>query len=159
MVPTKTKNETKKEIRFIFLLLLQSVHEQSVHETFPSSLLYCDETPLVCHKYLLLTIKRVKYLLPVTTNAFSIAGTGYNPEAVFAGKRAFDSIAIATNSSPPAAPCGVCRQALAEFGINLKVILVNPDGERREFELTELLPQAFTPDLLASSETAERGRK
>src|SRR5262245_37754188 len=34
--------------------------------------------------------------------------------AVFAGNRRVDAVAVATGSSPPAAPCGMCLQTLYE---------------------------------------------
>ena len=66
--------------------------------------------------------------------------------AVAAGARRFTAIAVATTSSPPAAPCGGCRQVLREFGPDLVVVAVNDAGERRTWPLAELLPDAFAPD-------------
>src|SRR5207237_1006382 len=43
---------------------------------------------------------------------------------------------------PPASPCGACRQLLAEFGLDLEVIAVGPQSERR-WTLAALLPDAF----------------
>jgi cytidine deaminase len=68
--------------------------------------------------------------------------------AVFDGARRIDAIAVATEVSPPAAPCGMCLQVLAEFADDLAampVILVNPAGERRMYTLAELLPHGFRP--------------
>jgi cytidine deaminase len=62
--------------------------------------------------------------------------------AVAQGARQFTRIVIATASTPPAAPCGACRQALAEFGLELEVEAVN-DQEIRTWRLGELLPSAF----------------
>lgn len=70
--------------------------------------------------------------------------------AVAAGERRFSAIAIAggKNGEITAAcpPCGMCRQALAEFcDAGLRVLLVTSDGFE-EHTLGELLPQNF--DLL-----------
>lgn len=62
--------------------------------------------------------------------------------AIAAGRRRFRRIAVVTDSSPPAAPCGACRQALAEFGTDLEVIGEGPDSQRR-WRLADLLPDAF----------------
>ncbi len=62
--------------------------------------------------------------------------------AVTAGAREFTRIVVVTDSSPPAAPCGACRQALAEFGQNMTVEAVGPSAVRR-WRLRELLPDAF----------------
>lgn len=64
--------------------------------------------------------------------------------AVAAGARRLDAVAICTAAEPPAAPCGLCRQTLAEFGApDLRLVLFNPAGERREFRLGELFPEPF----------------
>jgi cytidine deaminase len=63
--------------------------------------------------------------------------------AVSAGAKRFRALVVATASSPPAAPCGQCRDSLAEFGFELPMLLVNADGERREQNLTDLLPEPF----------------
>lgn len=71
--------------------------------------------------------------------------------AVVAGARELDAVAVATNSSPPAAPCGMCLQTLNEFTRDpaaLRILLVNPSGERRELSLAELLPYGFRGDEL-----------
>lgn len=71
--------------------------------------------------------------------------------AVYAGDRLLDAVVVATDSSPPAAPCGICLQALTEFAGDptaLRVVLVNPAGERRELTLAELLPFGFRRDQL-----------
>ncbi len=63
---------------------------------------------------------------------------------VTAGEREIAEVVIYSTSSPPATPCGACRQILAEFGRpNTRVRCVNPAGETREFTLAELLPHAF----------------
>ncbi len=62
--------------------------------------------------------------------------------AVATGARRFKRIVIVTESSPPAAPCGACRQVLVEFGSDTVVEAVGPSGSRR-WLLSELLPNAF----------------
>jgi cytidine deaminase len=54
-------------------------------------------------------------------------------------------LAIAVGGNQTAVPCGICRQFLAEFGTDLKLILANEDGEMVETSLDEYLPSAFTP--------------
>lgn len=63
--------------------------------------------------------------------------------AVSQGFRNFKSIAVVTDSSPPAAPCGFCRQVLAEFAPDLPIILSNTKGEITETNLNALLPMQF----------------
>lgn len=66
--------------------------------------------------------------------------------ALSAGHRRFTALAVVTSSSPPACPCGACRQVLLEFvpeGAELPIVCVNEEGERVETRLSELLPRAF----------------
>ena len=67
--------------------------------------------------------------------------------AVAGGARKLKRVVVTTNVDPPAAPCGACRQLLAEFGLSLEVIAVGPKEERR-WTLAELLPDAFTRETL-----------
>jgi cytidine deaminase len=63
--------------------------------------------------------------------------------AVSAGERRLVAVVIATGTTPPSPPCGICRQVLAEFGPGMTVILVNKRGETVETDLTTLLPMNF----------------
>lgn len=69
--------------------------------------------------------------------------------AVHQGERNFRAIAVATENG--GAPCGSCRQVLAEFGLETQVLIVDARGEvTKEMRLAELLPDAFTPADLQS---------
>ncbi len=79
--------------------------------------------------------------------------------AVAGGRRHFKAIAIATAASPPAAPCGMCRQVLAEFlsgdGDDLDIALVNDRGERSDTTLRAIFPGIFDIKQLASGQAGE----
>lgn len=64
--------------------------------------------------------------------------------AVAAGHRAFRAVAVVTNGAAPGTPCGICRQVLAEFGNDLEVLCFTPEGAESRYNLSELLPHAFT---------------
>ncbi len=66
-------------------------------------------------------------------------------KAVSEGHRRFTRIAVCTDKSPPATPCGMCRQMLAEFCDDVGIILANPQGERDYTRLSDILPHAFRP--------------
>lgn len=66
---------------------------------------------------------------------------------VLEGGSAPRRIVVVTDSSPPASPCGMCRQVLLEFADDptaLEVVAVNPAGERATWTLAELIPHGFT---------------
>ena len=64
--------------------------------------------------------------------------------AVVAGERTLDEVAVASGTSPPTPPCGMCLQTLAEFaGSELPIVLVGAGGSRVSTTLGALLPRAF----------------
>jgi cytidine deaminase len=67
--------------------------------------------------------------------------------AVSAGVRAFRRAVVVSNVDPPAAPCGACRQVMAEFGLSLPIEAVGSARTIR-WQLSELLPAAFGPEQL-----------
>jgi cytidine deaminase len=68
--------------------------------------------------------------------------------AVVSGHRQFAAIVICSQASEPTPPCGICRQALAEFGTTLAVVAVTASGSEARWTLDELLPHPFTPSKL-----------
>ena len=65
-------------------------------------------------------------------------------KAVSEGEKDFEAIAVA--SSNGGTPCGACRQVLAEFGLDIKVLIVDGEGKSvQDTTVGELLPGAFTP--------------
>lgn len=66
-------------------------------------------------------------------------------QAVAAGKRRFSLLVIATESTTPTPPCGLCRQALAEFAPDLPIVSVTTTGAEARWGLEQLLPTPFTP--------------
>ena len=64
--------------------------------------------------------------------------------AIAKGHREIRALCVITDVDPPSAPCGICRQVLAEFCDNLPILLINPQGNRRFTTLDELLPMRFS---------------
>ena len=62
--------------------------------------------------------------------------------AVAAGEVRFQAVAIATDGREPVAPCGACRQVLAEFEPELEV-WSECGGVQVEWTLDQLLPEPF----------------
>jgi len=64
--------------------------------------------------------------------------------AVSAGARDLAALAVVTDVEPPAVPCGLCRETLAEFcGPELPILLASARGGRRIVRLGELFPEPF----------------
>ena len=77
--------------------------------------------------------------------------------AVSAGKRQFAALAVVggrQGQMPDSffTPCGVCRQALAEFCGPDFPILVSDGRETRRYTLGELLPHGFSADAMKRGE-------
>ena len=71
-------------------------------------------------------------------------------QGVIGGEQEFSAIVIYTNQDKLTPPCGACRQVITEFlpqdGL---VKAVNHNNDTKEWSVSELLPDAFTPkDLL-----------
>ncbi len=67
---------------------------------------------------------------------------------VAAGARDPIAIFIVTPGDEPGTPCGMCRQVLAEFAVDLPIRLRGASGAELETTLGELLPRAFRPSAL-----------
>ena len=69
-------------------------------------------------------------------------------KAVSAGERHFAKIAIAGGregeTSEFCAPCGVCRQVMAEFCTPDFILVLGAPGAYREYRLSDVLPYSFT---------------
>jgi cytidine deaminase len=66
--------------------------------------------------------------------AAAVAGGADGPRAVV----------VLADADPLATPCGLCRETLSEFaGPELPILLVAPDGRRRETRLGALFPEPF----------------
>jgi len=58
----------------------------------------------------------------------------------------FRAVAVIGDTEQPIAPCGVCRQVLAELcEPDMPILLANLRGETRMTTVSELLPGAFLP--------------
>lgn len=78
-------------------------------------------------------------------------------KAISEGERDFVAIAIVGNlknckdtEKDFCAPCGVCRQVIAEFCDlkEFKIILAKSQDDYKEYTLNEILPLAFTKEVL-----------
>jgi cytidine deaminase len=68
--------------------------------------------------------------------------------AVLAGNTFFDAMAVVGDSDDPTVPCGACRQFLAEFNPEMRVVMGGRTEHVRVSSLEELLPEPFAPGYL-----------
>ncbi len=64
-------------------------------------------------------------------------------KALSDGAREFLQIAVVTDASVPATPCGACRQLLWEYCGDIAVHLHSTQGLDKEHQLSTLLPHPF----------------
>lgn len=60
-----------------------------------------------------------------------------------AGVRAFTDIVVYSEATPPASPCGACRQVLFEFAPDARVVCVNQHGDVVSGLVKDFLPHGF----------------
>jgi cytidine deaminase len=97
-------------------------------------------------------VENASYPLCICAEANAVA------HAVARGWRDFTALAVATEGPDPGAPCGACRQILAEFAPELPVGLVVAGAVRRVVTVRELLPLMFTGAYLATGAPAQTPR-
>jgi len=64
--------------------------------------------------------------------------------AITAGCKEIDALAVVGDSESPTVPCGCCRQVLAEFNPEIRVIMGGRTDEVIVTSLEELFPEPFT---------------
>ncbi len=70
-------------------------------------------------------------------------------KAVSEGDKEIEAVAVVAESDEPVAPCGACRQVIAEFNPNATIIMATADGRRVvTANLKDLLPSPFRGDAL-----------
>ena len=80
--------------------------------------------------------------------AGSCAERGAIAAAVAAGHREFVQCVVVTEADEPTPPCGICRQALAEFAPRIAITSYTTSGAEASWSLADLLPHPFTPQSL-----------
>ena len=67
-------------------------------------------------------------------------------KAVSEGHVKIREVMVVTDATPPWAPCGMCRQVIAEFGEDVQVHMANLKGEAKTVSFRDLFPNAMTPE-------------
>jgi cytidine deaminase len=81
-------------------------------------------------------VENASYGLTVCAERVAVAN------AIVRGARQYRGLAIVTEGTRAVAPCGACRQVLNEFAPDLPIVS-EARGDRREWTLSELLPEPF----------------
>ena len=68
--------------------------------------------------------------------------------AVAQGKKDFKALAVWADTKKPIAPCGACRQVLAELAPKMPVLLLGQGEAKILTDVDKLLPQAFDESFL-----------
>ena len=87
------------------------------------------------HAYVGCNVENASFSLTVCAERVAVF------KALSEGEHEFEVIAIVTSDG--GTPCGACRQVLAEFGMDIRVLIATPTRLISEKSLSELLPQAF----------------
>jgi cytidine deaminase len=92
------------------------------------------------HVYTGCNVENASYGLSICAERVAVG------KAVSEGDRCFETLAVVSQSM--ASPCGACRQVLAEFGLDIKVVIADLEQGRAIHTVGDLLPAAFTPACL-----------
>lgn len=76
-------------------------------------------------------------------------------KAISEGNRKFKKIAIISDSKDYTYPCGICRQVLSEWGLDMEVIVADSNENYRTHKLSEILPYAFTNENMEGRNAGE----
>jgi cytidine deaminase len=87
------------------------------------------------HTYTGCNVENASYSLTICAERAAVF------KAVSEGEREFEAIAIVTSNG--GTPCGACRQVLAEFGLDVRVLIATPHKLIVEKSVSELLPNSF----------------
>lgn len=69
-------------------------------------------------------------------------------KAISDGEKEFEVLSVVTDNG--GSPCGGCRQVMAEFALDMIVLMADGNGKLiKETTVKELLPEAFTPEHLS----------
>lgn len=76
-------------------------------------------------------------------------------KAVSDGEKTFAALAVVADTEEPVSPCGACRQVLAEFSADMRVIMANTKGKFVLSTVKQLLPYAFNQEDLGGSKSGD----
>nr|POF12883.1 cytidine deaminase [Quercus suber] len=161
--PVKAKGHSRHDTALIHGLSTSEVQQLSEACTQAKERAYCPYSNFRVGASILLSdgtvvqganVENAAY--PVGTCAERVAiGTAV---AQGARKGQFRAIAVATDISPPASPCGMCRQFIREFcELNMPILMYDKAGKVLVMTLEQLLPMSFGPEKLLTTDELANG--
>ena len=90
------------------------------------------------HLYTGSNVENASYGLTICAERAAI----FNAVHQVQGKLKLKGIAIVTENDVPCAPCGACRQVIAEFGANTAVVF-RGQTDYMEMNIADMLPETF----------------
>lgn len=73
-------------------------------------------------------------------------------KAVSEGETEFEVLVVVTSIG--GSPCGACRQVMAEFALDMPVVIADLENVHSVWSVAELLPGAFLPEHLLAQDKA-----
>ena len=64
-------------------------------------------------------------------------------KAISQGETRLEALVVVTDSG--VSPCGACRQVMAEFALDMPVMIADLEGNGQVLTVAQLLPEAFQP--------------
>ena len=95
------------------------------------------------HLYTGSNVENASYGLTICAERVAI----FNAVHQVQGKLKLKGIAVVTENDVPCAPCGACRQVIAEFGANTAVVF-RGQTDYMEMNIADMLPETFPPDVI-----------
>jgi cytidine deaminase len=86
-------------------------------------------------------VENASYGLTICAERNAIFQAVANADGVFE----IQAVVVYTPTVTPTAPCGACRQVINEFGPAAEILCICNGPDTLEFQLNELLPNAFGP--------------
>ncbi|HEX2914381.1 MAG TPA: cytidine deaminase [Chloroflexia bacterium] len=73
--------------------------------------------------------------------------------AIADGEMDWEELVVVADTAQPTTPCGACRQFLAEFNQDLKVVVANNEKVFFTCTVADLLPHAFDQDIMETQKS------
>jgi cytidine deaminase len=120
------------------MIQLAVSHLKNAHAPYSKFHVSCCIQGINQRYYVGVNVENIVYPLGNCAEASAIS------QMVTDGCKGIDSVVLLTSENRLCSPCGGCRQRLYEFATpSTKIYLCNQKSVLKEYNLTDLLPEAF----------------